>query len=41
MKMAPNVAWLQELDEISQRIQAKNAKLKRLLQETEKEKQRL
>jgi len=41
MKRAPNAAWLQELEEINQRIQTKNAKLRRFLQDAEKEKKRL
>lgn len=40
-KRAPNVAWLQEIEEINQRVHANNIELKRLLQEEKKEKQRL
>ena len=36
MKWLPNVAWLQELEEINQSIYANNTELRRLLHEVEK-----
>ena len=41
LKRAPNVAWLQEIEGVNQRSRVENVKLRRLLQESDKEKQRM